>query len=292
MLIRVSRITADGLYRSPNVCFADGDEGPEHEVVEAEADGEDEGSGEPEGDEQVVDGGEDDEGGQEDLGGSEEGSEEGAPRGVETSRGRTFRDEKKERKAAQLRAEAAERKAEEIQRRADAAERRADEAERRAEARGRQENEAAEAARVELMSDGERFAHFRQKDRQESDARLAGIQAQIWNSNDVAKFERLVDRDPLVAKVREKVEAEFEKLLAVGRQVPREVLANIKVGEMVRANAAAAKTKQRTRGQESIRRETTKPVRSRGAAPAERQRRGAEEDTREARKKRLLDVSF
>lgn len=288
MLIRTGRITADGLYRSPNICFA-GPEDTENGEVQDEAHGEDEGAGEPEGDE-VVDGAEDDEGGQEDLGGSEEGSEEGAPGRVEAEPRRrgasdVIRENKRLARENQERADRLERELADQRRRTEDAERRANE-------RRSQESEAAEAARLELMSDGERAAHYRQKDRQEYQQQLSGIQLQIWDSSDSAKFERLVDKDPLVAKVRDKVEVEFERLKTMGRQVPREVLANIKVGEMVRANAASAKTKQNRRGQESIRRETTKPVRARGAAPADRQRRGSEENSREARRKKLEDVTF
>lgn len=296
MNYRMHRIDADGLYRSPNVCFIDDEKDTASGEVEADEEVDaDEGADEPEGDEES-DGAEADEGSEEDGGGSEEGSAEGAEGEVEKPRARTFRDEKKDRKAAQARADALERDRaadrDRYERELATERRRAEEAERRADARRADESAAAEAARVELMSDGERLAHYRQKDRQEYEGRLNGIQFQVWDSADSAKFERLVDRNPLYAKVRDKVEAEFDKFRREGKPVPpRETLAELFIGRMVVANSGAAKTKQKTRAAEGIRRETTKPQRARSAAPGERQRRGTE-DSATARRKRLENVTL
>lgn len=243
---------------------------------------EDEGEGVAEGDEDEDRDGDDE--ADEDVGGSEERRAEEPEVRVKPKRGASevIRENKR-------RANEATRKADEALRRAEAAERRADEAERRVNERRQNESAEAEAARVELMSESERVSYYRTKDRQEYEGKLQGVQFQIWDGNDRAEFRQLTREDPLVAKVKDKVEAEYERLKAQGRPVSRELIANQEIAKMVRDNRQRAKTKQMRRADEGIRRETTRPTRARSEAPTDRQRRGRE-DTPEARRKRLEGV--
>ena len=58
------------------------------------------------------------------------------------------------------------------------------------------------------MSEGEKIAYYRQKDKQEYEGKLQGVQFQIWDSTDRAEFRQLTREDPLVAKVKDKVTKE------------------------------------------------------------------------------------
>ena len=251
------------------------------------------GSESTEGDDDALDGDEGD--GEDDVSAGDEPEDDGgeAPDEVaETPRKRTasdtIRDQKRARKEAEARVAETERKAEE---RIAAAERRAEAAERTANERRRAETEAEEAARLELMSESEKIAHYRQKDREEHGREMAGVKFQIWDSTDRMSFERVADKDPLVARVKDKVEVEYQNLVRQGRSVSREIIANQEIAKMVRDGRLKAATTQRQRAAATVRRETVKPPRTQGDVAPNRARRG-ETDTKAAREKRLLDVQL
>jgi hypothetical protein len=289
----LSRIASDGAYLSPNVCFVDPPEEPDvDDQPEADAD-----EGADEGDADEGDGADGDDGeGAADDAEADAGDEASGDAGEEVEQkpaakkaSDVIREQKKARKDAAQRAEEAGRKADEAIRRAEAAERRAEEAERAAAVRRQQESQEAEAARVELMSESEKIAYYRQQDRQASDARFNQLQFQQWDSTDRMEFRQLVKDDPLVAKVRDKVEVEYERLRAAGRPVSREILANQEIAKMVREGRTQAGTKQRDRAAANVRRQTVKPPANRSGATSQRTRRG-EEDPKAARAERLKDV--
>jgi hypothetical protein len=298
MFVRMSRIALDGGYRSPNVCFIGPDEeDPDVKDDKAlEGDDPDAGADQPE---DVVDADSGDEGDDSDEAtdaaetepGAEEGGPQGAPVPVKRTASDVIRAEKKARKENEARAAEATRKADEALRRAEAAERRAEEAERNAQARRQQETREAEAARVELMSESEKIAYYRQQDRQEFEGRVAGLQFQQWDSTDRMEFRQLKREDPLVARVADKVEVEFERLRAQGRPVAREILANQEIAKMVREERSKAGSRQRDRAAAGVRRETVKPRQARSDVATPRQKRSAGDD-KAARRARLEDVEL
>ena len=255
----------------------DPDEGSEDADLGDEGDGEDDLSA---GDEAESEGGE---------------AETGQDVEDEKPRKRTLselhREEKRTRKSLETRAEQLERERGEERRLREAAERRAEDAERRANARQAQETAEQEAARLELMSPDEKVNHFRQKDREEHQREMAGVKFQIWDSTDRTEFRQLVRDDPLVARVKDRVEVEYEKLKAQGRPVSREILANQEIAKMVREGRLKAADQKRARSEREIRRETVRPPRTRSDVVATRTRRG-EVDEREARRKRLEGVEL
>ena len=200
-----------------------------------------------------------------------------------------IRAEKKARKEAEARIAERERERDEARRETAEARRRAEDAERRASERRERETADAEAARVELMSESEKIAHYRQKDQERNDRRFNELQFQNWDNSDRSDFRQLCREDPLVAKVKDKVEAEYERLKTAGRPVSREILANQEIAKMVREQRTKAGSKPRERAEAGVRRETTRPPRTRSDAVAERRTRGTE-NTAEARRKRLEDV--
>lgn len=292
LFLSAARIDELGQYHSPNVCFITPDEdeidGRQDDEDAGEGADEEAGEGEEPGDE--ADGEEDAEG--EGLEDHEEADEQegrhaqvdraGPPRRRGASE--VIRENKRRAKEADERYET-ERKARE------AAERRAEAAERAANERRQTETAEQERARLDTMTTEERYDYQLKKQQQESDRRFQGLQFQVWDSSDRANFRDLCREDPLVAKVKDKVEAEYKRLQAEGRPVEREIIANQEIAKMMRQRRAPAGEKQRARGAETVRRETTRPVRARGDAPAQRGRRG-QEDTPEARRRRLEGVTI
>lgn len=261
---------------------AEADEGPDDaESTEIDGDGGDDGESAEDSADELSGSAEDD----------EEVDAEPAGKQGKSSASDVIRANKKARKEADRKATEAASKAEEALRRAEAAERRAEEAERAANARRQAESAEAEAARVELMSESERLNHYRAKDNERHTAEMNGVKFQIWDSTDRSDFRQLVREDPLVAKVKDKVEAEYEKLRAQGRPVSREILANQEIAKMVRSGRASAGTAQRKRAAEGVQREKVRPQRTRSDVASDRSRRG-QEDTAAARKKRLEDVQL
>lgn len=237
------------------------------------------------GEEDAGDAAEADAGDAEDAGEVDEDAEPPARRNAS----QVIRDTKKARKAEAARAEAADRKADEALRRAEAAERRAEEAERRAGERRQQQSEQDEAAQLELMTESERVAHYRAKDKAEHKRELDGVRFQVWDSTDRSEFKQLAREDALVASVKTEVESEFERLKAAGRPVSREILANQFIARKVREGRLKAGTEKRQRADSSARRNKVPPPRNRSDVAGARDRR-TDANSKEARNKRIADI--
>ena len=202
-----------------------------------------------------------------------------------------IRAEKKARKDFEARAATAQAERDQARQRAEAAERRAEAAERAAQERRAEQTREAEAARLETMTESERIAHYRQKDREEFQQEVNGLKFQQWDSTDRMEFRQLVREDPAVARVRDKVEVEFERLRAQGRPVAREILANQEIAKLYRAELGKSGTKQRERAAAGVKRETVRPRQTRSDVPAERTRRSGG-DEKEARLNRIKDLQL
>ena len=141
-----------------------------------------------------------------------------------------------------------------------------------------------EQERMALMSPEERFDYLREKDRQEFEGRLGGIQQQLADSTDRTAFDSLCARNPAFAAVRDDVERSLAEVRRNGGNAAREVLATYHIGKraLERANGGG-KTRQKARGQQNIQRQTVRPSSPRGdVAPAGR-RGGSEADQRRTR---------
>lgn len=287
MLVRglLSRVTATGEYRSPNICFIEGDPDPDVDVdpdadadPDADPDVDPDEDADPDADPDADVDPDADPDADPDL------DADPAPTGRQKSNpSEVIRDAKR-------RAKAAEEREREKDRRLEAAERRAEEAERRASDR-RQETEQQERDRVALMTVEEQNAHYRKQDQDATNRRLQQMEFRQVDRDDKADFRQACRDDPLMAKVATEVETRLTEMRSKGQNVEREALANYLIGQMVRKERGKAKTTQKRRGEESVRRETTRPVRTRSSAAPDRQRRG-NEDTAEGRRKRLDGVTI
>lgn len=291
----LSRIAEDGTYRSPNVCFMDDPDPPEDH--DEGGDGGDDGGDADAGDDSGEDAGDADADGDEapeDAGDegdavAEEADEPPAPK--RRSASDVIRENKRGRKAAAREAEEAKREAAEARREASALKERLDAADRRALERQRSESEAEERQRVELMSDVERANYYREQDRTAHQREMNQVRSDIWASEDRASFRELCREDKLVASVKDRVEQVFAQQQAQGRPVSRELIANQEIARMAREGRLKAQTTQRARADERLRRQRSKPVTARSAAPSTRTRRG-EGDEKAARLKRLENVTL
>jgi hypothetical protein len=292
LFLSAARIDELGQYQSPNVCFISPDEdefdgGQDDQDAGADTD-EEAGEGEESGDE--ADGGEGEEG--EEVADHEEGDEQEG-RHAQVARGESPRRRgaseiirENKRAAKELREElVAERKARE------ALERRMEQQDRDRDRQRSTETAEQERLRLDTMTTEERYDYQLQKREAAHRQEMEGVKFQIWDSSDRAAFRELVREDPLVAKVKDKVEAEYERLRSQGRPVEREIIANQEIAKMMRQQRSSAGTKQKARGAEQVRRATTKPVQGRGDVAPQRSRRG-QEDTPEARRRRLEGVTI
>lgn len=132
----------------------------------------------------------------------------------------------------------------------------------------------------------------RRHDREDFDARIGALQAQQIDSGDRAAFDRMCDRNPAVAAIRDKVEAEIANLRRQGGNAGREAVAYYLLGQAAVQRAGAAKTRQSKRAANGIEREAARPVRSRSDLPSGGRRESRGGDERAARAKRLEDVQI
>lgn len=294
LLLSAARIDELGQYHSPNVCFITPDEddldGGQDDQDAGEGADEEAGEGEEPGDE--ADGEEDAEGeGLEDHEGADE--DAGQESRSQVARGESPRRRgaseiirENKRAAKELREELqAERKARE------ALERRLEQQDRDRDQRRQTETAEQERARLDLMTPEERYDYRIQQTETKHRQEMDGVKFQIWDSSDRSNFRDLCKEDPMVAKVKDKVEAEYQRLRSQGHPVEREIIANQEIAKMVRAQRTTAGTRQRARGAETVRRETARPVQGRSNVAPQRTRRG-QEDTPEARRRRLEGVTI
>jgi len=201
----------------------------------------------------------------------------------------------KPRSAATIAVQEAKRAAKEAKAEAEALRREMDQIRQAATGRQTAEQEAAERARVELMSPDEKVDYLLKKQEQGFNARFSQLQYQTWDANDrqsynTACMEQTV-RGKALAAVRDETERRIEQLRASGERVPqREVIAAYLIGQRVLANGAKAVNKQAKQGKENIARQQARPVNSRGDQASEGTRRGGNEV--EQRRNRLENMDI
>ncbi len=217
----------------------------------------------------------DEPGGEDDDAGGHEG-EARRPAQVEKRGQRDFGKLREDRRAAESRAEAAERRAAEL--------------EARLSGRQTDEQRRAEQERVSLMTDREFVEYTRQQDRQEFQRELGALRFQQADTSDRERFERLCEKTPAIAAVADEVERILASERAAGRGgASREIIAKYVIGDRALKNAGRAKGKQTKRAAENKERQTSRPASSRSDVSASGSRRGTES---EARRKRLEDVQL
>jgi hypothetical protein len=119
--------------------------------------------------------------------------------------------------------------------------------------------------------------------------KLGAIQWATYESGDKAAWQARVARDPVAARLSEKVEQRLTQLRAQGQNVDRERLYTYLVGEEVLAKGATAKAKQGAAGQQRIQRQQTRAGSQQRSDTQSNRGRMSEQ---EAREKRLENLTF
>ncbi len=109
----------------------------------------------------------------------------------------------------------------------------------------RAREEAEEAARVANMTVEERVAYYRQKDRQEYGRGLLEIERRGQAREDKRDFERMLDRNPKLARHADEVERRFKAAFDAGNFASRQDIIRWLIGEAALKGGGKAADQQR-----------------------------------------------
>lgn len=190
---------------------------------------------------------------------------------------------------AQARIEALDREVREQRERVEAAERRANEllngtsraeAERRSQERQRQ---------LEAMDPWDREQALRSDSEARIQNEINALRRESADSNDRAEFSAACLTNPMLAKVKDEVEARLKEARSRGVDIPRETLAAYILGEQQLKKGPKARASAERKARANLDRERARP--STGGS-SEAPTRGRERDDRAARDKRLDGYVF
>ena len=150
------------------------------------------------------------------------------------------------------------------------------------------ERERQEQERLAQMDPIERAEYLARTVEERTNQRLGALSQQIADSSDRAAFAEACVANPALAKVKDQVETELQKLRQSGTTVPRETLAAYLVGKAVLAKAPKARGRAERRAAANLDRERSRPAGGASDAP----NRGRETDDKAARDKRLENFTF
>lgn len=165
-------------------------------------------------------------------------------------------------------------------------------AEARAEERRRQEHGAAEAARVAAMEPWEREQYQRDQRSNALENEVRSLRFQSWDNADRADFRAACSETPAFAKIRDKVEAEYQRIVKSGQNpTPRETIATFLIGQSAvkKAKAGGGKRVER-QAAESRQRQQGVPGSSRSAGGRSNDAGGQTEQQK--RFNRIKDISI
>lgn len=149
--------------------------------------------------------------------------------------------------------------------------------------------QAAERARLELMSPDEKVDYYRQKDRNEFDSKFNLIQFQLGDSNDRAGFQALCARKAHLAEIADDVERQLTEIRRNGGNASRQAIAYYILGQRADSRADKARSKQTRVGQRNIDRQRATPS---GGARSNTSPGRRETDEKSARAKRLENMQI
>lgn len=185
---------------------------------------------------------------------------------------------------AQSRIETLDRERREALERAEAAERRANEL---LNGNSRAEAERQERERLERMDPDERREYHARQREQRTAQEIGSLRAQITDSTDKSDFAAACATNPALMKVKDRVEEELKKLQANGQTVPRETLAKYLIGDELLKKAPKARERAAKRAAANLDRERSRPAGGASDAP-----RGRDTSEKAARDKRLENYTF
>ena len=148
---------------------------------------------------------------------------------------------------------------------------------------------AAERERIANMSWEERLEYEVQRARQDTGRVVQSIQQELRNSQDEAKFERILGSNPAAARFKDEVEKLHQDSVRAGQPVPRTILL-----ELVAGRAALARAPKALKGaqREAGRRIASQTVRRSPSGSDVRGSGRGDPNSLEALERRLRDVTL
>lgn len=134
----------------------------------------------------------------------------------------------------------------------------------------RQQQEAQQKAYLDSLDPVERQNVLMEQRFQEMQRQQQIIQMQLQEQADRAQFQAKAATNPMVGKYLDRVEAELQKLRAVGQNAPRETLLAYLIGQDMLSKTPAAAAKQRAASASRVKSAQGSPPNSRGNARAGR----------------------
>lgn len=131
-------------------------------------------------------------------------------------------------------------------------------------ARAQQEDPAAEAARMALMSPEERTDYRLNQAEQRNQQNINALRFQTQDQIDKAGFDAKAQYDPLVKKHAPEVEKRLTAMRQNGMNAPRDAVLTYVLGEIVRTQGTKKTAEQKGKGQENIRRQETTVTNNKG----------------------------
>jgi len=119
---------------------------------------------------------------------------------------------------------------------------------------------AAERQRLEEMPDVDRAMYMAERVQQQTAIQLQQMRLEWQIEADKRSFKEAIVVDPDYAKYEDAVEREFHAALQRGQPRTRDELLSIAIGNEVKANKAAARTKARRTATKNFERQTVRPA--------------------------------
>ena len=129
-----------------------------------------------------------------------------------------------------------------------------------------QQLEAQQRAYLESLDPMERQQVLMEQRFQEMQRQQQILQAQLQEQTDRAQFQAKAATNPMVGKYLDRVEAELQKLRAVGQNAPRETLLAYLIGQDMLSKTPTAAAKQRAASASRVKSAQGSPPNSRGNA--------------------------
>lgn len=190
-----------------------------------------------------------------------------------------------ENRVARLARETAEARAE-----AAAARREADELRQQRQTAQPSETQAQRQERLAAMTEGQRLEYLLNESNANTQAQLAQIKFESWDTGDRSEFKALCAANPAVAKLADKVEDALRQMRSTGQNASRETVAKYLLGEMALSRAPRAAAKGARTAAAGRERQQGRPGAGRSDTAAPSGRKGGDE--RAQRRARLENVEI
>ena len=158
--------------------------------------------------------------------------------------------------------------------------------------RQQEETQQQFEARISMLPPDERMEQRMLRSEQQNNQRLTFMQIQMADQTDRASYQAKATSDKRFARYEQEVEQRLADLRRQGQNVSREALLKFIIGEKVLGNPAERVRAGRQAAQRRVESQRVRPANTRGDQEGANQRRQGGDSEREARRKRLENLTF